>query len=398
MNREEFQNIIFKSRFADEAIKTSINIGIADTLFETKIQGIIQLYDIIKDNLSKWKKEAIFLRSRLINIIASFTKLSEYFDNHFEDDFNSEEYYSFDDWKQSFIDQFNEKLLYLISHDHPASVFIMEKALKANDEFDGAFDYLTRQSFVSIGSAEYFNGVLSAMLFEQGDLSEKRNNQDAELSWMVLEKQRDEFRQLISNIKIDFNANNTTFNNWKNDIENQFSSFYLSSENEVKKLKKIYSETMKLKEPAAHWATRARKLRRQGRWSMAGLIFSVLIALASVFALLWLTPEGVLLNFIDDKASAVKWSIIYITFISFQVFILRVLHRVVFSSFHLARDAEEREQLTYVYLSLKHETDITESDRILVLQSIFARADTGLLKDDTSPTMPGGVVDKLMQK
>ena len=69
-----------------------------------------------------------------------------------------------------------------------------------------------------------------------------------------------------------------------------------------------------------------------------------------------------------------------------------------FSSFHLSRDAEEREQLTHFYLALKKDTEINEQERQLILQSLFSRADTGLLKDDSSPTMPTSIIEKFSNK
>ncbi len=63
---------------------------------------------------------------------------------------------------------------------------------------------------------------------------------------------------------------------------------------------------------------------------------------------------------------------------------------MVFSSFHLQRDAEEREQLTHVYLALTHEKDELDVEaRNIILQALFSRADTGLLGGDSGPTMPG---------
>lgn len=68
------------------------------------------------------------------------------------------------------------------------------------------------------------------------------------------------------------------------------------------------------------------------------------------------------------------------------------------STYHLYRDAQERKQLTYLYLSLKKESDIPDADRHIILQSLFSRADTGLLKEDSSPTMPSGVLEKIVSK
>ena len=67
-----------------------------------------------------------------------------------------------------------------------------------------------------------------------------------------------------------------------------------------------------------------------------------------------------------------------------------------FSTFHLVRDAEEREQLTFVFLAMQKEKAIDPTERHLIMQSLFSRADTGLLKDEGSPTMPGNIFDKVI--
>ena len=66
-----------------------------------------------------------------------------------------------------------------------------------------------------------------------------------------------------------------------------------------------------------------------------------------------------------------------------------------FSSYHLARDAEERHTLTFFYLALIKDTEVNEEDRKMILQSLFSRTDTGLLKEDSSPTLPGGILEKM---
>lgn len=88
----------------------------------------------------------------------------------------------------------------------------------------------------------------------------------------------------------------------------------------------------------------------------------------------------------------------YITVISFIAFGLRALFKVMFSSFHLARDCEERHTLTYFYLALLKDSNVDDKDRQLIMQSLFSRADTGLLKDDSSPTMPNDIAGKIFGK
>lgn len=69
-----------------------------------------------------------------------------------------------------------------------------------------------------------------------------------------------------------------------------------------------------------------------------------------------------------------------------------------FSCFHLARDSQEKHTLTYFYLSLLKDSNVDKEEKQLIMQSLFARAETWLLKEDSSPSMPNDLVSKLLQK
>lgn len=99
--------------------------------------------------------------------------------------------------------------------------------------------------------------------------------------------------------------------------------------------------------------------------------------------------------FSDDKSKAIRLSIVFLVFLSILIYGIRTLNKVTFSSFHLARDADERYQL--YNLAPINEKSMDKDDRLLVMQSLFSRADTGLLKDDSSFSMTGAatIVEKL---
>lgn len=82
--------------------------------------------------------------------------------------------------------------------------------------------------------------------------------------------------------------------------------------------------------------------------------------------------------------------VVFATLGAIFAFVIRVFARMAFSSFHLMRDAEEREQLTYLYLSLSKESEIDKESRDIVLQALFSRSETGLLNQDSGPSMPSG--------
>jgi hypothetical protein len=62
--------------------------------------------------------------------------------------------------------------------------------------------------------------------------------------------------------------------------------------------------------------------------------------------------------------------------------------------------AEEREQLTLVYLALSKEGKIDEKERDIILEALFSRVETGLLSGDSSPAMPGvgSLIDQVFGK
>lgn len=71
-------------------------------------------------------------------------------------------------------------------------------------------------------------------------------------------------------------------------------------------------------------------------------------------------------------------------------YLVRTIVKMLFSTLHLARDAREREALTHVYLGLlgNNRDNFDENSRDIVYQALFSRSNTGLLGDDSSPTMP----------
>ncbi len=89
------------------------------------------------------------------------------------------------------------------------------------------------------------------------------------------------------------------------------------------------------------------------------------------------------------KLQNIQGVVIFGSLLAVYTFLLRTFSRLTFSSFHLMRDAEEREQLTYLYLALSQEKQIDESSRSIVLQALFSRSETGLLTSEGGPTMPG---------
>jgi F0F1-type ATP synthase membrane subunit b/b' len=187
---------------------------------------------------------------------------------------------------------------------------------------------------------------------------------------------------------------NNNYESWFKNASEEFDNFYTTAQNSIKINEELYREKLRLEAPADYWKKRASKLKTEGDKYLNWLIKTSVTAAALLFILLMSLGTKYFEEAFNDRIKGIKWSIILLTIVSLLAFTIKILSKMTFSSFHLSRDAEEREQLTHFYLALKKDTAIEPEERQLILQSLFSRADTGLLKDDSSPTMPTSIIEK----
>lgn len=185
------------------------------------------------------------------------------------------------------------------------------------------------------------------------------------------------------------------YNEWYENSNSKFTKLYSQSETKIKELENTYQEKLRLSEPVKYWSTRAEDLRKRGDKARVWLIGLIVITVLFLITYICIAPSGLIANIVKGNTDSMKWLLVSITIISFLAYGIRSFNKIMFSSYHLARDAEEREQLTYVYLALYNDNKIDKTERSIVLQALFSRADTGLLKEDSSPTMPGIILEKL---
>ncbi|WP_291148686.1 DUF6161 domain-containing protein [Flavobacterium sp. UBA7680] len=314
----------------------------------------------------------------------------------------------------------------ILLYNSPKTIFLLNLNNKYPELFTGAFDALIESvQPVNISNKNYLKGLILSLNFEMEDFdvlspkesqemsfSNMRNkfqhdtNEDSQRFTELLKNSEKDSIDEIENLKKIQNEWKDTFskiyNEWTEKVENEMTKSQVAAIKLLKKslqskieLEQTYREQMKFQVPAEYWKQRATELNNEGHKFMRWLIILVIIGASMLFLLLWLTPEDMLESiFSKEPVRAIRWSIIFITFISFLFFGIQAVKKAMFSSFHLARDAEEREKLTVFYLSLIKDSTITQEDRSLILQSLFSRADTGMLKDDGNPTMPG-IFDKI---
>lgn len=216
----------------------------------------------------------------------------------------------------------------------------------------------------------------------------------------AIENAEQEFNVLVENSSNLFHSQQEEIQNVKNNTfkeideqKKQFLEYKTQKEQELTDLENLYQEKLKLSKPAEYWEKMSKSYTISGSiW--LGVSALLAVAIISGLALLIIyTP-----NLFEKNAywlDIVKDTALLTVITSVAIYVLRITIKLSLSSFHLSRDAREREQLSYFYLSLIESKGITEKERALIINSLFSRSDTGLLKGDATPSMTANISDLL---
>ncbi len=418
MNLKEVREIISGSDTAEQLNQYAVSILFPSNGEKYDLTGFINIYKFITGQKDKWgvvEKEKMnhhFSQSRaffdnatnqLVNIINNIENNNLNKTNLVQSLINL----------KSALSPNNQVFVF----DAPEIDFLFGLQDKYPNSLTTAFQYLTSGA-VTLNNKDNAQGVFLAYEFQNKDISHIFNRREIEKKSLLeirrkVDKTADEYENILTHhlkktredyesYKINLDdfqkRSEESLSQWMITHKGGFETFHNESADKITALENQYAELLKLKEPIKYWNERATELRKTGYITFLAVTICSLILACLIYKLLWHSPEGLLVSvFEGDFSSAIRWSIIFIIFISVFFIIIRALMKFMFSNFHLARDAEEREKLTYLYLSLISNGEFNEEERKIVLQSLFSRSDTGLLKDDSSPTMPGAtsLLDKI---
>ncbi len=411
MTTTEIRKIISNSEAPKWFNSVELTLNYPHIEFSQTLKGFSSIHKFLSQQIDGWNKyENIphVLESSKQNFTNLRNRLESFINRfHTQAEANLESYWNSE--KRQFLNNAN-----FFVYESPYTLFLIDLHKRLPNSVAGAYNYIIKTNS-NLNDRNSFIGALLAYEFDLKDksgITERRKKEKISFS-----KIKNDFRNQLSETETQLTEHLTSanqeyeeyvkkidgfkaekeelFNDWFNRSQEDFTTFETNSKDKIADLEKTYEELLRLKKPAEYWRLRAVALKKEGWKAINSMIGLVAFACLSLYLLLWLTPEGMLLSFIKGNAQAIKWSVIYVTFISFLAYGIRTLHKVAFSSFHLARDAEEREQLTYVYLALIKDKAVDEKDKNLIMQSLFSRADTGLLKDDSGPTMPNDITGKI---
>ncbi|MFY0683823.1 MAG: hypothetical protein JXR20_04665 [Balneola sp.] len=417
MTLKEVQEKVAESPHSDWLQSLSFNVRYQTEAENTKKEGFTSIFSFFDNQANLWKKKEnlprVFenykqhfqsSRQQLINFLNRVDQINESARDN--------------EWNNIF--QQIRQIRHQNNHNYvlaesPEVDFLIELSQVDATSFNTGFNYLLNKRVDNLNSPEQVRGLIMAYEFEAQNYSEilSRRNQekksisqirsgfDKNLSEAEVHTQEylnktvgnyEEHLQVMETLK---KNKAEIFDAWFGTSKQEYSSFHDTSHEKIKELEELYIDKLRLAAPVTYWQQRSLQLKKDGqKWGISFAITTFLAAL-SLFVLLWLVPDEMTAALFKGEAQAIKWTLLYITFISFLAYGVRTFAKLTFSSYHLARDAEEREQLTHVYLALKKEGNVEKEDRQIILQSLFSRAETGLLKDDSTPTMPGTFLEKI---
>lgn len=413
MTLEEVREKIINSTNSEAFNLLELNLNFEQIGIDLHLKGVSLIYEFINQQVNGWNKKQENLPDELKRSKETFNECK----SQIIEFINTERHYSIGTQWSNLTDDLEDSNKTYFTYDTPEVDFLINVFNNHPNSFIGAYRFIcnnisnnyNKDDLIGIIQAYEFtlkdhSKILERRNLEKGSIGRIRNDfyeylttTETEVVGFIkkIQGKYDEYVLLIDELK---NAKEVLFNEWFDISQKSNDKFNVDSNKKIEDLEKAYEALLSLKKPTDYWNKRASILKAEGHVFLKWLIALVLFGCISLYFLLWLTPDGMLLSFITGTASAIKWSIVYVTFISFIAFGIKSLSKVVFSSFHLARDAEEREQLTFVYLAMIKDASVDDKDKSLIIQALFSRADTGLLKDDSSPTMPGGLIEKIIQK
>lgn len=414
MTTSEFRKEIAETKTPHWFQTADVTIQYPHIGFSITLEGLSSVHKFLSNQIKGWDKyenlpsEFIESKKHFQTLLSALERLLA---NHREADENQLNN-TWNNARSTYIQNRN----YFI-YDSPQTEFLIDVYNDKPNAFEGAYKYIIGTT--DVNNKDKLIGTLLGYEFDLKDHSEIVKRRDKEKSSITklrndlreqlseteiqttenITKTREKFEEYSNNIDELKSTKENLFDEWYNKIQEDFIKFDEQSNQKIEDLEKLYLEKLKLEAPARYWKIKSDKYYKEGKESRKILIWVISTTGVFMAAILLISPSWIFENIFKENATAVvRWSLIFIALLSLIAYTVKSISKVMFSSYHLARDAEERHTLTYFYLALLKDSAAKEEDKNLILQSLFSRVDTGLLKDDSGPTMPHESITRIISK
>lgn len=188
----------------------------------------------------------------------------------------------------------------------------------------------------------------------------------------LIEEKNEAIREL-------FNSHSQEISDFKEDFEN----WQDDKENAIKILEDTYKNKLQLEAPETLWKERSKNYKVNNRYWMGGLAVFIVALIISTGSLL-VSIHEYLKGTLKD-IPFISQSFVYVALISFLIYLVRVMIKIIISNQHMAMEYEQKEALTRFYQALVYDgKEVEKEERLIIFNALFSKTDTGLVKTDSS--------------
>ena len=195
----------------------------------------------------------------------------------------------------------------------------------------------------------------------------------------------------------------TTFKNQKTKVALRFDEEYDRHKSKMEESEDFYEKKLAVKNAVTYWSTKAKN------HQINSFIFGGIAGLLMICAVIMVFNSGKYIIGLDlndangigrkiltEKGALQLWVYgFFIISMTLVIWFIRLLVKVFLSNLHLLSDAKERETMIQTYLAFEREENtLKDTDRDLILPSIFRVSANGFIKDDATPNTPINIITK----
>ena len=253
---------------------------------------------------------------------------------------------------------------------------VLEEAMELNEKIVALISYTDKK--------------IEELFKEKNVIAVELNNKAVALISNTEEK----IKEIIQEQSVLFKETNKTFLTMIDERNTLSEKTLIEHNTKFCDIEKTYEEKVRIAKPSELWENKKKQYsNRGGWWTFTSIVFSLLIC--SIGIIFFIYFPDIFSNKQDEGlkiTGSVKWLILTSVGIGSLIYLLRLSVKLALSSFHMSRDAEEKCALTSFYLSLINDKKLDPENekelKNIVMNALFARVETGLLKGDNSPTIP----------
>ncbi len=202
----------------------------------------------------------------------------------------------------------------------------------------------------------------------------------------VVKPVSEEVKKLDSQIKGKYEETTILINKHKNEIDEfktKINEWKDTKENQINTLEETYKNKLQLEAPETLWESRAEKYRgKSEKWIW--YLFAFIVGLLASGGFFVISIHDYLQGTVKEIPFISK-SFIYVALISFLIYIIRIIVKIIVSSQHMSMEYEQKAALTRFYQALIQDgKEVDKEEKLIIFNALFRKTDTGLIKSDNS--------------